>query len=454
MDARTAGRISCAFALVLLAAGVVRATPPEPLGPCGPIDRLYDPIELPASRFGRLANPPIGRLGLLAVRGGVAQPIPFQVDERRGHKLALTGGREPTTDDHPGVFDPDDVVVFMACDAGDAAPADTLARALTAAGTVTTTKEIRIEDPLDHRTGFVYLVVADRPPTTERRYVDYDPAHDVVMTAGYRIGLVQALPVYFALSLEGSLGPNLIDGARMRADATLKAGLAKWTFNEREGHNELLAWKIGPVRVVRRSRHHVHLGMGIYLSAGVAHTYFYSQHVYGPGSMKLPFSPGVFFRDINALGGADLRDLRGWRYRAPGAPAAGFPVDGQMDGAEQRFHARGTWFLVENGHEAVMVAATVSENLASVVPLELVYVDDAARRAPPEEVPGSVPLVGFRGQGIQRLGAGRYTFALNFFGLRDYQPGAEARVLAQLGTGLTANVSDPSPPAAAPAAHR
>src|SRR5262249_42131447 len=180
-----------------------------------------------------------------------------------------------------------DQLVFMACDAGERAPKGTPPS--------TVGREIRIDDPLDHHVGWAYLMVADPPPRTDRRYVEYDAAHDGVVAARYRIGMVGALPAEFRIGLDGPLGANLIDGLRLRADAPRPAGLAHWSISERDGRHALVAWTAGPVRVVRRSRHAVDIGLGIRLTAGLAHTFFYAEHVYAPGAMKLPFSPSVFF---------------------------------------------------------------------------------------------------------------------------------------------------------------
>src|SRR5262249_54551085 len=116
--------------------------------------------------------------------------------------------------------------------------------------------------------------------------------------------------------------------------AHLRADLAHWTLNEEQGEHELIAWKAGPVRLVRRSRHRVVVGLGIHLTAGLANTFFYPQHVYGPGSLKLPFSPGILFREISAYGGGDCRGPRRGRDFAPGAPAQGVLGGRPMDGAE------------------------------------------------------------------------------------------------------------------------
>ena len=52
--------------LVLALAAAAPAAEPVPLGPCGPIDRPYDSVELTGSQLHRLGNVPIARLGLLA----------------------------------------------------------------------------------------------------------------------------------------------------------------------------------------------------------------------------------------------------------------------------------------------------------------------------------------------------------------------------------------------------
>ncbi len=445
-----------AGALVVLLAGgplAVAADAPVPLGPCGPIARAYDALEVPTAQLHHLGGTPLARLGLLAFHQGQPAPVPFQMDERRGRKLALPGGPEPTADDKPGVLDADDLLVFMACDAGEQASAAQLARALEEAGAGAVWRELRIEDPVDHARGFVYLVSAEHPPATGRRYVAYVPAGDLVESARYRIGLVNALPTYFVLATGAALGPNLIDGLRLRAEATLRADLAHWTLDEQHGRHELIAWKAGPVRVIRRSRHQVVIGLGIHLTAGIAHTYFYPQHVYGPGSLKLPFSPGILFRDISAYGGVDGRDLRGWRYFAPGAPPDGFAVDGHMDERESAFASSGEWFVLAHGSDALLFVTRMSENLRRGVTLSLVYRDDAARPSPPEDSPGTVPLVGYRGRGIEKLPGGRYQFALHIYTLPGYRRGDERRLLAQLDAPLTAEVTAESPrPASEPAA--
>jgi len=155
------------------------------------------------------------------------------------------------------------------------------------------------------------------------------------------------------------------------------------------------------------------------------------------------------------------RDLRGWRYFAPGTPPDGFAVDGHMDERERAFAASGEWFVLAHGSDALLFVTRMSENLRRGVTLSLVYRDDAARPNPPEDSPGTVPLVGYRGRGIEKLPGGRYQFALHIYTLPGYRRGDERRLLAQLDAPLTAELtaegpppSEPAAPAAAPPAAR
>jgi hypothetical protein len=451
--------VSRATAALLLALSLAQAgssaeaDEPSALDACGPVARRYEAVELPIAALRRLGGNPIDKLGMLAFRDGQAAPIPFQVEEKRGRKTAMPGGEEPTSDDRPTVLDADDLLVFMPCDAGERQEQAVVEKALAAHGPWSAWREIEVTDPLDRKVGYAYLVLSDQPPATARRYVAYEPSGDLVRAARYRIGLVDALPTYFTLVTDGVPSPNLLDGLRLRAEATLRADLAHWTLNERQGTHELIAWRDGPVRVIRRSRHQVAIGLGIKLTAGIAHTYFYPRHVVGPGSLKLPFSPSLLFRDISASGGADVRDLRGWRYHAADAPPKGFLVDGHMDEAESAFAGTGDWFVLSRGDQGLLFVTRMSENLARAIPLRLIYRDDGERPFPPEEVVGAVPFVGYEGQHVETLPGGRYQFALRVYVLDGYRRGDERQLLAQLDTPVsvvvTATVPEPAPPPSA-----
>jgi len=447
-------RALVASVLVVLAAAGGRgaAATPAPLGSCGPIARRHEAIEVRWTTLKRLGPVPLGHVGLVTMREGRIVPIPLQIDERQGRKIALAEGDEPSTDGTPGVLDPDDLLVFLPCDAGARTTAEALAAAVPG---LVTWREIQLDDPLDGHRGFAYVVVTEAPPISARRYVAYDPQDDTVEAAAYRMDMTHALPSSFALAMRGPLGPNLLDGFRLRAEATLLGNLATLRLTEDGARHTLIAWKAGAVRIVRRSRHDVRLpGIGVHISAGVATTAFYPLHVFGPGALKLPISPRILFRDIQGMGGVDLRDLRGWRFVAAGTPPDGFAIDGAMDDLERAFTADGTWFALVHDDEALLVTITLSENLARAIPFGIVYLDDAQRRDPPEREPGSMPLVGFRGRHLEALTADRYRFDLRVFLLPGYRPGDAARVLAERDRPVVPTISAPPLLATAPASPR
>src|SRR5262249_47991263 len=153
---------------------------PVALGTCGPIARRHEHVEVKTLDLKRLARTPIAQVGMVARRDGKGVPIPFQVDEREGRTIALLDGAVPTADSRPRVLDPDDLVVFMPCDAGTRIEPPDLAAAVRG---LQTWREIEIADPLDATRGWAYVVVADQPPATARRYVAYEPSGDLVSAA-------------------------------------------------------------------------------------------------------------------------------------------------------------------------------------------------------------------------------------------------------------------------------
>src|SRR5215475_1352919 len=56
---------------------------------------------------------PVSSFRVYAFHNGAPVPIPFQIDERdRRERWALDQGVKPNTDDSPGIFDENDVLVF------------------------------------------------------------------------------------------------------------------------------------------------------------------------------------------------------------------------------------------------------------------------------------------------------------------------------------------------------
>jgi hypothetical protein len=150
------------------------------------------------------------------------------------------------------------------------------------------------------------------------------------------------------------------------------------------------------------------------------------------------------------MAGVDLHGLEGWRFRSAGSGDE-LAIDGRTDAEEARFDALGPWFLLIGEHEALLTALKLSSNMSKALPLHVVYRDDTAAAVPPEDVPGSVPLVGYRADRVETLPAGYYEWEFRVFVLPDYRPGDERRVLDAFATPLHVAVTAPAAPATAPA---
>ncbi len=121
------GAISLGLALILGLAVTGAPAQAQPNVPSAGLStaRAEDPVEVVGSALPDLAGAPIAELALYAFNGSTWAPIPFQIDERDGSNTYVAS--------EDGLLDANDVLVFMARDAGSAAglaewPVDAQAR--------------------------------------------------------------------------------------------------------------------------------------------------------------------------------------------------------------------------------------------------------------------------------------------------------------------------------------
>jgi hypothetical protein len=160
--------------------------------PASTLDRDRDPVVLTGSQLGHLLGLAPSTVVAFRYQGGWVQ-IPVQIDERDTVTFEqVYGGGVPEFDidvetytdagtyvgaDSDPLFDADDELVFMAKDAGDAAPAEgSLPEGVVAGSGV----QLAIDDSLDGGSGFVYLFQTDGSlvPDAGADYVDYTFALD------------------------------------------------------------------------------------------------------------------------------------------------------------------------------------------------------------------------------------------------------------------------------------
>ena len=368
--------------------------------------RLTDVVKLPGSEFASFDGVAIDQLALLACGGTECHPIPFQVDERdaAGH-WALDHGPFPATDDPPGVLDANDLLLFMADDAGTRAAPGALSQA-SGQGVSGMPAEITLRDPVDGATHWAYLVaVAGQAPRAAGAYVTYDPVTDRVHGRRVSLGFAGGVPGFLAVGDE----VNLLDRLKVRAAATFLFGLIHFTRSEGDLRTEFIGWHDGPIRVVRAQRQWVRLGWGIRSPTFGSYTYFYRDCAELPVGLSLNFKPTRFFGNILVQVILDFRDLRGWSLLVPSVPGA-LPIDGTMSGQKEALGTLSdTWFALRGPQITLVQRMDLSPSLATVRH-RLLY-RETQRREPPEAVAGEQPGIGYQLDQWEGVGAGAHQLA-------------------------------------------
>jgi len=379
--------------------------------------REWQPLVLKGSQLASLSGVDVGHLEVLSIHGDRAVPIPFQVDAvSQDGSYTLPEGPEGTRGDPQRRFSPDDQVAMMISDLGE--------RSAPTAELPQDALEIDVADPLGGPHRYAYLGLAGVPRLSNRRYVTFDSRTDTIATEHYRVGLTNGLPTDFTTqSRIGEHRSSQIDRMKVRL-STLVIDLIRFSFSEDDIRSRVLAWKAGPIRVIRRLSHSVNLLLGLHSPVFQRNDFFYRDHLENPFKMHLSWAPRLFFRDIRVRIDLDFNDLRG--YRLLWSQMTMPPVaigDREM---EQRLAAMGSvpisWIAIRGeGRSTVQTLAPTPD--LGLLNRQLYFNDDPSRPDPPERTPGEHPGIGYVITGWEKLESGDHTFESLLITTRaDYSP--------------------------------
>lgn len=381
-----------------------------------PAARFAEVVRLEASAVPSLCGTSEAQLGVFACRS-TCEAIPWQLDERDASgRLVLDQGPEPNADDPPGVLDGNDLILFMASDAGEQLESIPGPPALPVG--VVAAVEVELTDPRTARHAWVYLLrFADNAPRSPISYVRYDPVSDHIQGARVALGFGRGTPRFLALvGGDGTAGENLLDRMKIRARARFLWGLISFTRSEDDVQTRFVAWRQGPIRVIRRQQLWVRLGWGFRTPIFGSDTYFYRDWADLPVTLRLNFAPHLLFTDITIHAVLDFRDLRGWTVQTPGRRGV-LRVDGKMV-AEKLALSRspGDWFALRGPGITLLEVMQVSPSL-STVKRHLLYRESTAAVDPPESEPGEMPGIGYTLTQWDKVESGAHWFASNSYAL-------------------------------------
>ena len=416
----------------LLAAGPARAE--SHVGRS--VDRPFDPVILYGEEMPAITGAAEDRIGVLVRRGDALVPIPFQIDERNAFGFLLVDqGAEAATDADGGLFDDNDELVFMARDTGPRATSGAAGRLPGAESHV----EVEITNPETGARAYAYVVrYAGSAPRSDGDYGTYDVGLDRITTPSYAVsfpedddGNPRFYPDYLTIdpSMGGS-GEDVLDRAKLRVTAKMLFNLLTFDRDEDDIVVELLGWRDGPVRVVRRIELSIHLFLGLYAPPLTVDLVFYRNSIEVPTIIDSPINFGSLLSGIDIRVALDLTDaVEGARVITADNRDLP-PVDGTMSDAESNVvRLDQEWIVLTGpaGHVLTRVLLSDSFRLRK----SFHYVDDIDADDDPEDVPGSKEFGFDLLDGLQ-VPKGRHTAKLFFYFLPEYRPEDESTYLSIL----------------------
>ncbi len=408
--------------LLVLALPAAEAKPEEKT-----LKRKSDPVVVLGKDLGPLIGATANSLFLYAMKEGRLIPIPYQIDEKdkRG-KLVVDRGKRPKPDKDKGLIDDNDELIFMSGDTGDKAPVDTNIGQRVGI-------EITITDPLTGEVGWVYLLKFDKAqPTSTANYVRYAPEEDRIYARNFSIAYdpTRNNMYYEHISMTTAAGGNntdICDRWVGRVNITIKGIRKRWLGNEGILKSEVIGYKDGPVRVVRKIKNYFRLPFGIKAFKVELDYLYYADSFKSISTISIPFNVDLFCKKAWLTAGTDYTPAAYGMtiYTDRHEPVT---LDGVMSDDEMKMRDKLIDHFVLTGTQGTLISRNV---FASDTPLaqgnNIYIMDEPDSPFPPEREPGRA-FVGYRFN-ILRLKKGRIDFEPHLYFPAHYKRGDEVAYL-------------------------
>jgi hypothetical protein len=298
------------------------------------------------------------------------------------------------TSDHPEILGPRDEIAMMLSDLGTRVsdlkrlPAKSL--------------EVEVVDPLGGENRYAYIATAQSPNRSAQSYVKYDAVLHSVTTGTYSMTMSNELPDSFMLRTDATAsGQEIARAFEIHAQA-LVLKLFRVRFTQSDIKSELLAYKLGPIRLVRKLRHHLHLSLGIGSPGITRKDLFYRDFIEEPITVDLPWVPSFLFGDIQVRFDIILRRLPAMTLSWPAMK--GPPLEPGVDSLPSavRDHPNTEWLMLTTERGTLAGGFIPTPALDSLTP-ELYYSSE-----PPAAVIGADGQIriGYLLTGWERLSKG------------------------------------------------
>jgi hypothetical protein len=208
----------------------------------------------------------------------------------------------------------------------------------------------------------------------------------------------------------GDFGTNTIAGIHASGEVRFIGGLFTLRRTDKDIRAELLAYRDGPVRVIRRARYWIPLPLG-FRTSGRVDLLFYRDFVEGTALVKLKIPPRLVLADGELMTYFDFLDLSGARLLLDGEQPSE-PVNGRMTPAKRALTGRPAhWaaLLLPDGRTVLLIVRL--EGALQRLEQRLYFADTTL----PGNSLGGKPIFGFQFSRVNRLETGAHR--LSVFGV-------------------------------------
>jgi hypothetical protein len=388
---------------------------------------------------GRLAGDvigsPLSNIRLYSFRDGSFKPILFQIDEMtEDGDWILPDGPTPNKELSNGKLDTWDKIVFMADDSGDRVSKDAWVSGYNKG------VEIEITDPLTKEKAWCYLLsFASSVPakSSQPDYIHYDYATEtftsdywgaeyIITDAGLHTTWYKK---HWTPKSSGGNGENYIDRAKCRVTFKALFGTVPIRLNEEQLESDVLAYRVGPVRLNKRSEQYARIPGGFKALRVVADCMYYRNAVTVPLAINAPFNMNVFLSSAVIRFGTDHSEGAIGSMLYNSCNPKGALIDGKMGEAEKNWNPEfDKWRLLTGDFGTFMTRTILTPEIKENVTISMGLIDDVNQALPPEAYPGSIGFL-WQDWDISKAHKGKYYMFIEFYFLPNYKSGDEVQYI-------------------------